>query len=306
MQAIFTLQKRWKQLQEVRLQTALLVAGGLALFWWIVGITLSGSLGIAYDDLWIDQRVHFVEAGHHLRDPYVMPGFVYPPWVAVLLFPFSWMPVALAVLIQLELYFLFLTLIIFRFGGDLRGGLLTLTSYMVFDLSMETSIDWVPYAGLLVPAFFSGPLLLTKPQIALGAWIGYRPSQLIRALLGTILILLISYLIWGFWLPDMWEAVQKYTLPDAYYGQFNLAPITLLPMPLSILIGLGLAGRAFWRKDVILGIFAWLFFVPYIPFYSLILYFALMTIRLPLLAKIIYGCTWLIYGGIIVLALILR
>jgi hypothetical protein len=201
----------------------------------------------------------------------------------------------------MELYFIALTLIIFRFGGSLLHMLMTLTSFLAFDLSLETNIDWLPYWGLMSPVLLSAPMMLTKPQIAMGAWIGYSPRRLIRALISTIAILLASYVIWGSWIPDMQAALDSYFVEDV-----NLAPITLIPAPLSIFIGLVLALRAFRRRDVVLGIFAGLFFVPYIALYSLILYFALLTIRLPLLAKVIYLSTWLVYGGIIGFAVVFR
>lgn len=47
------------------------------------------------------------------------------------------------------------------------------------------------------------------------------------------------------------------------------------------------------------------FFVPYIPIYTVLVYMALVAVRLPLLALIIHIVTWVIYGGALVLGVLL-
>jgi hypothetical protein len=71
----------------------------------------------------------------------------------------------------------------------------------------------------------------------------------------------------------------------------------LMPPLLSIAIGLVLGWFAVRRQDSALGIVAWLFLVPYIAFYSLLLHFALLSARHWRIALLVSALIWLIYGG---------
>lgn len=151
--------------------------------------------------------------------------------------------------------------------------------------------------GLLVTPALSGPLLLTKPQVALGIWFSYNKREWLHGTVVVGLTLVLSIIIWGFWWEDMLEAICTYTLLDEYFKQFNLAPSALLPMPISPIIGLGLLYYAFRQSDPVYTILAWIFFAPYIPVYTVLVYMALIAVRLPLLTLIIYIVTWVIYGA---------
>lgn len=141
---------------------ASLLALALALMWWAFVYFVI----IPRDQLivWYDQAVDFTQVGHHLAEPYATPRFANPPWAAVLLFPFSQMPLALAVLVQLCLYFAILTGVIFKYGGGIHTVALTLTSFIAFQSTIELNIEWLVYLGLLLPPALSGPFLLIKPQ----------------------------------------------------------------------------------------------------------------------------------------------
>src|SRR5262249_32923785 len=142
------------------------------------------------------------------------------------------------------------------------------------DATLELNIDWLVCIGLLVPPALSGPFLLIKPQDALGVWLTFRRKALFRAGFVCLVIFLISLLVWGWWPTQLLEALRL----GRYVG-FNLAPTSYLTVPISAAIGLFLAWWAFRRRDPIIAIFAWLFFVPYIGFYGLLLHFALLSVR---------------------------
>ena len=84
-----------------------------------------------------------------------------------------------------------------------------------------------------------------------------------------------------------------------------MAPLALLPAPVGVLIsfgiGIALAWIAFRRRDPVLSILAWLFFVPYIKIYSLLLPLALLAVRWPRFALLVSAVMWIVYGGAIVL-----
>jgi hypothetical protein len=280
------------------LRRALLLAIVFAVVWWLAALWLRGLEQVP---IWYDQEVTFTLAGRHLADPFVLPGFVCPPWAAILLVPFSLPPLPIAVLLQTILQFALLVLVLFRFGGGLTACLLALSAYIAFQSTTEQNIDYLIYLGLLVPPTLSGVFLAIKPQIAFGYWLGLPPRQVVIATLVVGGLCLVSFAIWDFWPTTIWERVQVLSLPRAY----NLAPLRLLPWPLSIALGLAGAYWAVRRRDAVLGVAAGLFFVPYLPAYSLLLHYGLLAVRYPRLALLISVVMWIIYGGVLAAGLLL-
>lgn len=270
---------------------AFLFSQGLALLLWLVALYVR-DLNII--PVWYDQENHLSNGiTKHFFDPYVIRDYVYVPWLTVILLPFGLIPLSLSVLIQTSLMFGLLTAVIFKFGGSLKTVFVTLLSFMAFDAALEINVDWLIALALLVPETWSAPLLLIKPQNASGVLLSYKRRDFIRTIAVSIVIALGSFLVWGNWPIRMWKAIQTYTLGRS----FNLAPIVLLPLPVSLLIGLALAYIAWRRRDPALSILAWLFFVPYIPFYSLLIPFAMLSLRAPRVALVANIAMWLIYGG---------
>jgi hypothetical protein len=265
----------------------------MTLIFWIFAAFVAVPISLL-DRVWGVQKVAMMPSAT-ADDPYQLFHFVFPIWVKYIMIPFSLLPIELAVLIQFALYNITLALIIRQYGGTMRTVRLVLTSYFMFQLSMEVNIDWIIYIGLLVPPAFSAPFLLTKPQIAFGVWFGYPIRQIIYALIGMIVFLLITYLLWGTWAADMWAAIQRTTLRENYIEAANIAPVVFLPLPLSLLIGVVLAFFSFRRKDPILGIFAWLFFVPYMPLYSLVLFYALLAVKSWRAGLVIWLAMWIAF-----------
>lgn len=269
-----------------------MLSQGLAIIWWAVSLWFQ-SLNLI--PVWHDQRSTFTQLSAHLGDPYLVSGFVNPPWTGILLAPFGWLPLPLATLVQLCLYFAILTGVIFKFGGNRQTMLIALTSFVALDAALELNIDWLVCLGLLVPPAFSGPFLLIKPQNALGYWLSFKRRELVHTLLVVLVLLVISLLLWGFWPLQMLEAIRTNTLGRSY----NLAPLALLPWPIAVAIGLSLSWVAFRRHDPVLSILAWLFFIPYITLYALLLPLALFAIRYPRVALLISVVAWLVYGGVL-------
>jgi hypothetical protein len=267
-----------------------------ALIWWLLAAYLRGTGRIP---VWYDQETTFLTAPFHITDPYALPRFMYPPWTAVLLAPLGLIQLHLAILLQACLYFVLLTLVIFKFRGNLRIVLLVLTSFIALDAVIELNLEWLICIGLLVPPAWSSPFLLIKPQDALGVMITYKRRDFIRTTLLGLLVVLVSLLLWGAWPLQSLKAIQTYTLGQS----FNLAPLALLPWFVSLAIGGYLAWRAYRKQDAPLAILAWLFFVPYIPLYSLLIPFAALAVRFPRVALIISVVMWAVYGRVVLLTL---
>jgi hypothetical protein len=271
---------------------ALRMALAIAVLWWAVTVIFRAA-NLA--TVWYDQGATFTQLGHHIDNPYQVSGFVNPPWAAILLAPFAFLPLPIAVLVQLCLYFVIMTAVIFKFGGNAKTVLLVLLSYIALDSALELNIDWLVCLGLLVLPSFSGPFLLIKPQDAFGYWLTLKWHDFIRAvavLTGTIGV---SLILWPNWPVKMIQAIQTNTLGHFY----NLAPAALMPWPIAIAIGLILSWFGFKRHDPFLAIWGWIFFAPYLTFYALLLPFALLAIRYPRFALLFSVTMWLIFGGIV-------
>jgi hypothetical protein len=111
--------------------------------------------------------------------------------------------------------------------------------------------------ALLVPTRWGLPILVAKPQ-ALGGvsaiwW--KRSTNKIRLLFPLIIVVLLSFLIWGMW-PLQIKPVQE--------SVWNFSP-----WPFLIPLGLYMLYRAYRSNDAFLAAAATPFLVPYIAPYSI-------------------------------------
>jgi hypothetical protein len=275
---------------------ALLVSQVFAVGWWGMAVVMR-----AHDliPVWIDQQRIFRPATQHLADPFQVVFFANAPWTPVLLIPFNLLPLHLATLAQICLYFAILTAAIFKFGGSQKTVLIALSSFVAFDAALELNVEWLVALGLLVPQTWSGPLLLVKPQVAPGYVLSFTRRQLAYSGGLLLAVLLLSLAVWPGWPLHMRDAAAPLTGRD-----YNLAPMAFLTVFISPVIGAALAWRAIKRRDPIVGVLAGLFFVPYIAFYSLLIPFALAAVRWPRPALLVSGVMWLVYGGLLGYALL--
>ncbi|MBN2469984.1 MAG: hypothetical protein JXN59_04595, partial [Anaerolineae bacterium] len=110
---------------------------------------------------------------------------------------------------------------------------------------------------------------------------------------------LVALVLWPGWIQGMLADIQANTLGD-WGSRINLAFSSLMPRPLAWAIGAALAGLAVYRRDVVIGVFAWQFFVPYATFYGWMPAFALLAARWPRIALVISLTLWALYGSVLV------
>jgi hypothetical protein len=125
--------------------------------------------------------------------------------------------------------------------------------------------------ALLVPPAYSAPLLLAKPQNAIGYVLGFKWHELVRWVLVVLLLLVASFIIWGDWL-SAWMQSNELS-PVAVL--VNVAPQSIIGTLPALIIGIIFVIYAWRKHDGVLGIFAGIFFVPYIASYSMLLPFVL-------------------------------
>lgn len=275
------------------LATDLGLAVGFAVLWWLVAMGLQSTQAV---HVLTDQTGIFMPAARSVANPYLVEGFFNPPWAALLLLPFGLLSLPLAALAQLVVYFVLLTLVIHKFGGDRRAVLIALTSFVALNSATELNAEWMVLIGLLVPERYSLPFLLIKPQTALGYFFSFSWREMVRAVLVALLFGVVALLLWGHVLPTMIEQAGD---AAAMSRPFNAAPMTLIGAPLSILLGVGIGFFALRRHDPILCILAWVFFMPYLALYGLLPHLALLGVRWYRVGLFVSLVLWVLFGGLL-------
>lgn len=280
-------------------QQLVLVAIGFALAWWLIGLMLYRDPSIHGDLLyiWGDQKWTFMKADRYLFEPYMIPGFLNPPWVIFILAPFASIPFIWGVLAQMILYYVGLALVIAKYGGGMRTLILLALSPLALNTMIEINVDWMVVWALLLPPAYCGPLLLAKPQDAIGYLLSFKWHELVRWVLVMLLVGLATLLIWGDW-PLAWmdsTGIYLGVLP-------NMAPQGFLGRIPALIIGVGFSLYAWRKRDPVLGIFAGMFFAPYLASYSIFLHYSLFLARWQKAGVILWIASWV---SVIILAVTL-
>ncbi len=269
---------------------ALIASQVLALWWWGVGIILR-ELGVF---VWADQEIFFRPVVDNFFHPYNV-AVVMPPWMVVFLAPFRFVPLLASTLLQTALFFAIFTAVIFKFGGRMGATLIVLTSYIAMDAIIQMNLEWVVLLGLLVPLRWSAPMLAIKPHIAFGYYFGFPWRRWVPVAVVGAAVFLISLVVWWLWPLDFVAMLQVWE--DHVTRVYNAAPSGWMTPFVSVPIGIALAIWAYRRQDPLLGIMSGVFITPYIAFYSLVIPFAMLAIRLPKIALVISVMIWVIIGG---------
>jgi hypothetical protein len=246
-----------------------LLGGTLALA--AAAYALRGLLPIGVD--WRE-----IYAGLSFWWPYAAADFFNPPWLLVLL-PHAWLPLSWGNALNFLLNVAVPCAVIFKFKGGWKAIALVFTSPFYIQLIATNNVDWVPLLAFLVPAQWSLPLLLTKPQAVGGAALVYLRRSRGRALLPALGVIGFSAILW----PGWWTALRLPPLDAA----FNIAPFPLLAP-----LGLYALYRAWHSDDETLAAAATPLLVPYVAPYALTATMTVLSCRHPRLAAIIWLVMW--------------
>ena len=270
-----------------KLRTMLLIALALALIAWTLAAAARADNRLL---VWDDLRSTFSSPLAYLDHPYDSPGYFAAPWGNIFLIPFDPLPLAAAALCMIVLYFLLIAGVIYKFGGGITSLLIALTSVLAVDTALEINIDWLVCIGLLLPPMWSAPFLLIKPQTAFGYVLSFSRREFVRATIVALVVLLLSFLFWGFWFDDVIASIQRWDTNV----MVNLAPMVILPRVVSIGLGIALGIYAFRRRDPVLCTTAGVFFVPYVAPNSLLIPFALLSVRYKRFMLLVSIVIWVI------------
>jgi hypothetical protein len=229
----------------------------------------------------------FWPAAHVSFDPYSVPAFLNPPWVALLLYPLTFLPERVAQAIVAFLNLAITLLLVARYGGNRWSFVLTVSSAPFLSLLFNGNIDFLPMAAFLLPANWGLALMLSKPQVGMMAgliWFKQARHKTIF-LIPAVTLLLISFAIWGWWIPDMLG--QSLSSSGRSVGPWNISPF-----PWLVPVGLLLLYFAWKKEDELIAVAATLCLVPYFAAYSLTAMFAMLAARNPRASIIAWAILW--------------
>lgn len=130
-------------------------------------------------------------AESYMEDPYIHKGIMNPPWTYVIIYPFTFLPlrydVALFEVVSITIIYQYLRQDIFRFAC-------VATSASFFGLINSGQLEGLVILGMMVS--WGLPLIVIKPQAAIFTGLLKLNRQSLSLM---IVVLLGSFLIWGFW-----------------------------------------------------------------------------------------------------------
>jgi hypothetical protein len=250
----------------------------------ILGVVVIGffTAVLLFHPIGEDWETYHIAAQDWLH-PYNEPKFVGMPTVLLAL-PHVFLSLEIGNAINMTLHAIVLTSIIRVYSGGLTAVLVTFTSPMFLHLAMTNNIDWIPALAFLLPPMWGLPFLIAKPQMLGGAALIWwkRQGFSIKMLIPSIVVILISLLIWGFWLPDVIAGSR-----EVQSTAWNFAPF-----PVGIPLGLYLLYKAYRMDDEVMAAAATPLLVPYFAPYSLVPLMALLGSRYKTIAIVIYWGAW--------------
>lgn len=223
--------------------------------------------------------------------------FINPPWLVWLLIPFTIFPAKIAFGIWFTLSLIAAIICIHTLRpGSLYITILCLLSPPLIRLFVHGQIDVIPLVGYVVIVTLANPylkglgvvLLSIKPQaLFLGFvthWLSLDKKARWQILVPFVIVLSISFLIYGFWPRDLLINLQ-----DIQTG----TNVSIWPYGLPI--GIGLFGYALWKKQDHLAAFSTYFFMPYVNSQTLFPYVVvLFSIVSPFWATVSFVGLWVL------------
>jgi hypothetical protein len=236
----------------------------------------------------VDWYRTFAEVATSPFQPYQVPSYINPPWVALFLAPLGLLPVRVSQAVNAYLNILFLMLVLHRYQGDRFAYLLGFTSYPFMGLIANGTVEWVAMAGFWLQGAWGTFLLAAKPQIGIFAaliWFkeGTNKKQFLLILSA---LLIVSLLLWGFWPVDLLHNIQTIQSSGMENWNFSL-------WPWGIPVGILLLYQAWKRSDDLLAVAATFCVIPYFTLHSLAAGFTILAARNLRLGVLVWILLWL-------------
>lgn len=202
------------------------------------------------------------QAVYHGKSPYIVEGFLNPPWAALAVIPFAWLPEKIGRAAFLVASLLAFGVVAFKMGAKPFAFLAFLLSPPVIHCLLNANIDFLPLLGFVLPPPVGIFFVVIKPQVGFCIAI-FWVVQCLRArewknlffLLAPLSVAtLLSFALFGFWPTRLLGSASFYWNSSFW--------------PLSIPIGLALIVVAIRKKAVKPAMAASPFLSPYLAFHS--------------------------------------
>jgi hypothetical protein len=201
----------------------------------------------------IDMREDILPSLWNWRVPWV-EGTPLFPWATLILMPLRYFTPRDATAIINGLSVVLIALLIKRFDGNALFTIPIILSPIGYRLITTGQTDAIVLAGVLLPAGFD-LLFFWKPQVTAHVFWVKGLAQPKIYLISGIALFLFSWLLWGFWLKEVWQFGQTKLIGG--WWNFSL-------WPYSIPIGLLMVYLSLKKKDVGFGIIASPLLFPYV------------------------------------------
>lgn len=211
--------------------------------------------------------------------------YVYPPWLALILAPFSLFPNEIASALWRAASVLMVSFAVWTFGGDIKSLALALCTPFFYALMVYGQIDALILLGIslamyssLVLQIIGCLLILIKPQSAglVLPIIWLRSNYRAWLLITGAVVFLLSLIIWRGWPLDVYAMMA--TLSTRH---------SIDVWPYGLLVGVPLYIYALKQRSIALAMVATYFCVPYANLQSLLpvsaILFARLTFKVSLL-----------------------
>ena len=158
----------------------------------------------------VDWSTVYREVGRALyrgQSPYTVPGFLNPPWTALVMLPFAWLPEAIGraafMLVSLAAFMI----VPIKLKARPVTLLLFLLSPPVLHCLLNASIDWLVLLGFILPPQIGLFFVLIKPQAGIAvalfwlveAWRKGGVRQVWHDFWPVTAALLASFVLFGLW-----------------------------------------------------------------------------------------------------------
>ena len=221
-------------------------------------------------------------------DPYQVPIYNYPPWLALIFTPLGFLSLRFSQALNAFAAFFFVSLLVVRSKGNFFSLLITLTSFPFFALLANASVDWIVAAGFVFASIWTVPLVLVKPQagfLVILLWFKHSTRKKIFVL-AILLFVFATFLIWKQWPMQMVQKIQEISGMKNVNSSF---------FPWSIPFGVILLYYAWKNDDELAAVGASLCVAPYFAPQSLIIGFAILAARYRKIALVVSVFLWMYY-----------
>ena len=219
-----------------------------------------------------DWRFTFQKIG--FANPYLVSTFAQVPWTFFIVYPLRLFGENVGISINSALGLMIIGgLVVYRKGG-LVALVLTLTSFPLLLMLDSSAVEWIPAMGFIFQGAWSIPFLMVKPQSGIMSGLDWfiRSKNKIFFVIPTVTIVVSSFLCWGNWIVPMIANASRIS------GQEWNASWFPFSIPLGIILFF-LGYKIFPKERELLFCASTYCVVPYFAAHSLIILFALVSIR---------------------------